>query len=144
VVATAIGADDLMLLEGLRSYFRTSSAWKVHPQARCFIARARAAGLKLAVVSNWDVSLRPLLTELHLDDFDALVISAEVGLEKPDVAMFTVACDRLRVDPSQALMIGDSRADDVEGALAAGCRALHFGRDIADFVAAARHLGLSP
>ncbi len=57
---------------------------------------------------------------------DALVVSEEAGVSKPDPAIFRVALDRLRVRADETVMIGDSWAADVEGARAAGIRAIWF------------------
>jgi HAD superfamily hydrolase (TIGR01549 family) len=62
-----------------------------------------------------------------LDRFvDALVVSEEAQVSKPDPAIFRIALDRLGVEPARAVMIGDSWAADVEGARAAGVRAIWF------------------
>ena len=62
-----------------------------------------------------------------LDPFvDALVVSEEAGVSKPDPAIFRIALDRLYVEPAQSVMVGDSWAADVEGARAAGIRAIWF------------------
>lgn len=57
---------------------------------------------------------------------DVLVVSEEAGVSKPDPAIFRVALDRLRVRADETVMIGDSWAADVEGARAAGIRAIWF------------------
>ncbi|MGI8421510.1 MAG: HAD family hydrolase [Gaiellaceae bacterium] len=82
------------------------------------LARLRARGLALAVVSNWDESLREKLPPLGID---VVVSSAEVGAPKPDPAIFRVALERLGVTASRALHIGDSASDEA-GARAAGMR----------------------
>jgi putative hydrolase of the HAD superfamily len=62
-----------------------------------------------------------------LDQFvDELVVSAEVGVSKPDPEIFRVAINRLAVSAQQAVMVGDSWAADIEGARAAGIRAIWF------------------
>ena len=62
-----------------------------------------------------------------LEEFvDALVVSEEVGVSKPDPAIFRVALDRLHVRAEEAVMVGDSWAADVEGALGAGIHAIWF------------------
>lgn len=70
----------------------------------------RVAGIKLAVVSNFDTRLRPLLKSLgilHL--FDAVVISAEIGVEKPNPIIFEAACQQLDVCPEATVHVGDDR-----------------------------------
>jgi putative hydrolase of the HAD superfamily len=77
-------------------------------------------GLRLAVVSNWDVALHEHLEELGLaDHFATVVTSAGAGAPKPAPRIFELALERLRVRPERALHIGDSPADE-EGARAAG------------------------
>jgi 5'-nucleotidase len=62
-----------------------------------------------------------------LDQFaDELVVSAEVGVSKPDPEIFRVAMNRLGVSAQQTVMVGDSWAADIEGARAAGIRAIWF------------------
>ena len=74
---------------------------------------------------------------------DALIVSEEAGVSKPDPAIFTIALDRLGAAAGDAVMIGDSWTADIEGALAAGVRAIWFNRfqrprpraDVASFAA---------
>lgn len=57
---------------------------------------------------------------------DALVISEEVGVAKPDPVIFQVALERLGARPERAVMVGDSWDADVAGAHAAGIPAIWF------------------
>jgi len=78
------------------------------------------AGLKLAVVSNWDIALHEHLRRLGLDL--PVFTSAEAGAPKPHPAVFELALSHLGVsDPARAVHIGDSDAD-AEGAAAVGMR----------------------
>jgi putative hydrolase of the HAD superfamily len=80
------------------------------------------AGLRLAVVSNWDVGLHDQLARLGLTAIiGEVVTSAEAGAPKPDPAVFRLALSRLDVTPSRAVHVGDASADE-EGARAAGVR----------------------
>jgi HAD superfamily hydrolase (TIGR01509 family) len=82
----------------------------------------RRRGLELAVVSNWDVGLAEHVQRIGAHDlFSAVVTSAEVGAAKPDAAAFLVALERLRVEPSRALHVGDEDEDEL-GAARAGMR----------------------
>ena len=81
-----------------------------------------AAGLRLAVVSNWDVGLHDHLAELGLDGLlDAVVTSAEAGAPKPAPQVFELALERLGAIAGHAVHVGDADAD-AEGARAAGLR----------------------
>jgi HAD superfamily hydrolase (TIGR01509 family) len=95
--------------------------FEVVPGAVESLRRLRALGLALAVVGNWDVSLHERLSEAGLSGYFATVVHAA---RKPDPAGLLVALERLRVQPSRALHIGDEDADE-EAARAAG---VHFAR----------------
>ncbi len=83
----------------------------------------RARGLRLVVVSNWDISLHDVLAELELDArLDAVVTSAEWGAVKPDPSIFHEGLRRAGAMAAQALHVGDSLREDVQGARAAGVR----------------------
>jgi putative hydrolase of the HAD superfamily len=73
----------------------------------------------VAVVSNWDYSLRGTLAGLGLE-FDAIVTCGETGVRKPDPRIFLEALGRLGVAPADALHIGDRDGTDGAGARAAG------------------------
>jgi HAD superfamily hydrolase (TIGR01549 family) len=59
---------------------------------------------------------------------DALVVSEEAGVSKPDPAIFAIALDRLGCEAADAVMVGDSWIADVQGARAAGIRAIWINR----------------
>ena len=109
--------------EDLYDEFGTAAAWEPYPDAEPLLRGLRERGVRLAVVSNWDTRLRPILEKRGLRPyFDAVVISAEVGWRKPHPAIFLDALERLGVPPADAVHCGDSVGDDVEGARAAGIR----------------------
>ncbi|WP_186446006.1 HAD family hydrolase [Paenibacillus cremeus] len=59
---------------------------------------------------------------------DSILISEEVGHEKPDIEMYNQALSRFSVRPEEALFIGDSWKNDVEGPIRAGLRAIWYNR----------------
>jgi putative hydrolase of the HAD superfamily len=84
------------------------------------LERLQQAGLVLACVSNWDVSLAGHLQRAGLAGFfTEIVSSAAAGSAKPDPEVFLVALERLGVAPERALHIGDGEGD-AQGAAAAG------------------------
>ncbi|MGA2470433.1 MAG: HAD-IA family hydrolase [Solirubrobacteraceae bacterium] len=94
------------------------------------LERWRAAGVRLAVVSNWDISLHDVLAGTGLQKaVDFVVTSAEAGHSKPDPAIFTAALARAGVSPEEVVHIGDSLEEDVAGARAAGIEAVLIARD---------------
>jgi putative hydrolase of the HAD superfamily len=89
------------------------------------LARLRAAGIRLGIVSNSDGRVEQALTIAGLRDyFDVVVDSALVGVEKPNPVIFQTALDALGVAPEEALYIGDLYEVDVLGARAAGIEAV--------------------
>jgi putative hydrolase of the HAD superfamily len=100
--------------------FVGSIAFRVADGALSALEDLRAAGLALACVANWDVSLHEHLDRLGLAwRFAAVLPSAGAGVEKPDPAIFHAALARLGVPAGRALHIGDEETDRA-GAAAAG------------------------
>ena len=94
----------------------------VLPGAAAALEQLRAAGLTLACVGNWDVSLTEHLAGVGLSHLFATVVSsAEAGTPKPDPRPFQLALEHVRVQPARALHLGDSDADR-DGARATGLR----------------------
>lgn len=92
------------------------------PEVLALLDDLAAAGHKLGIISNWDARLRPILEGMDLARrFSAIVISAEVGVEKPDRRIFEIAREMAEAPPGARIVhIGDSQVDDVGGALEAG------------------------
>jgi FMN phosphatase YigB (HAD superfamily) len=80
-----------------------------------------------ALLSNHFSDLRQRLADewAIADAFDVIVISAEVGLTKPDPAIFQLTLDRLGVAPAEAVFIDDFR-ENIAAAAALGWRTIHF------------------
>jgi len=108
-------------LEPIRDAFRDPAAWHVYDDVSPALASLRSAGVRLAVVSNWDSRLPGLLEALGLAPwFDAVVVSSAEGIEKPHPELFLRAVSRLRGTADQALHVGDVPELDAAGAAAAG------------------------
>lgn len=122
----------------LTSHFRDARSWAVYADVPPALDRLERAGLRLAVVSNWDSHLPALLSQLRLAPrFRAILVSAIEQTGKPGPQIFHRACARLEVQPGEALHVGDSRREDYEGAREAGLEALLLDRtgrheDVAD------------
>lgn len=109
--------------------FTEPDAWHVFDDVHPALHRLKQRGFSLAVVSNWDERLRPLLRALDLDTyFDAIIVSAEVGATKPSRIIFDAAAAALDLAPSSILHLGDSLEADVGGAEGAGMKALLLAR----------------
>ncbi len=123
-VANMLGADEplKLLLASLR--------FSAQPDARRALTLLRARALRAVVVSNWDCSLPSVLARVGLaGQLDGVVSSGAVGHPKPAREIFDAALAVAGVSPAQALHVGDSIANDVQGARAAGIAAVLLRRD---------------
>jgi epoxide hydrolase-like predicted phosphatase len=106
------------------------------------VRTARAAGLRTGLLSNsWRAEDYPagLLEEL----FDAAVISGEVGLRKPDPAIYTLAAERLELPP-EAIAFVDDLPGNLKPARALGMTTIAHRGDAAETLGALESaLGLS-
>jgi putative hydrolase of the HAD superfamily len=99
--------------------------FRLYPDVAETLDRLADAGLRLGMVSNWDVSLHVTLDRLGLGDrFETVVTSAEAGASKPEPGPFTAALGALDVLPHRALHVGDDAVCDVDGPRAAGLHAI--------------------
>jgi len=104
-------------------------AFTAYPDAAPALDALAGAGLRLAVVSNWDVSLAQVLDRLRLGErFECVTHSAELGVGKPDPRIFRLALARLELGPEQVVHVGDDPINDIAGATSAGVPALLLGR----------------
>ena len=116
--------------EALTGALLASLRFQPFADVRPALAAARAAGRRLVVVSNWDVSLNEALDQLGLTRMlDGVVTSAAFGARKPSPAIFEYALGLAGVGASEAIHIGDSLAEDIAGARAAGIEAVLIKRD---------------
>jgi HAD superfamily hydrolase (TIGR01509 family) len=125
-----LGVTDAAMLERMaewrRTYNRPIGVWNTaEPQAHDALALVRREGLRAAVISNSNGSVRSILSSLDLTDgLDFVVDSGEVGVEKPDPRIFELALARSGVAAAEAAYVGDFYSIDVRGARAAGIRAI--------------------
>ena len=118
-----------LALEELRQISEASvAAWHAHtpldPEAKSVLGELQGR-YKLALISNFDhpPHVHRLLDELALRPFfDAVVVSGDVGVKKPDPAIFVPALEQTGLTTDEVLFVGDSPEDDVAGARAAGLR----------------------
>ena len=102
---------------------------RVFPEVPPLLGRLRAAGYRLAIVSNWQCGLGHFCVELGLGHaFEHVLASAEVGSQKPSPEIFQEAFRRMGVAPERVLHVGDTPLDDLEGARNAGCRGVLIAR----------------
>jgi HAD superfamily hydrolase (TIGR01662 family) len=98
------------------------------PGVKSMLAELRERGLQVAILTNgWS----PL--QLHKAarvDFDGpVIVSSDVGVQKPERSAFEKLAQLLQADPDEIAFVGDTPATDVVGALRAGMRAIWFDAD---------------
>jgi putative hydrolase of the HAD superfamily len=101
------------------------------PHRRKYALTRLAERFRLGVVSNGSgATQRAKLRALALEPlFDPIVISEEVGVRKPDARIFGLAVAGWKVPLENVLFVGDDPVSDIEGAKAAGLRALRVGHE---------------
>jgi HAD superfamily hydrolase (TIGR01549 family) len=102
--------------------------FELYDDAVPVLAELRAVGLRIGLVSNSARDVREFARH-HGLDVDAGISSFHHGRTKPHASIFRAVLDLLAVEPAEAVMVGDTIADDIEGALALGLRAILLDRD---------------
>jgi putative hydrolase of the HAD superfamily len=123
VLRDALGVDSD--LDAIAAALLGALRFSAFDDAPAALARTRGAGMRVIVVSNWDISLAGVLERVGLAPLiDGVVTSAAVGARKPDPAIFMRALALAGARPAECVHVGDSLAEDVAGARAAGIEAL--------------------
>ncbi|EPS64084.1 hypothetical protein M569_10699, partial [Genlisea aurea] len=134
VVSEATGCHNGDYFEEVYEYYAHGNAWDLPEGAYDTLLCLKDHGVKLAVVSNFDSRLRKLLKDLNvLHLFDAVIISSEIGFEKPDERIFRAALDGICVDAEKTVHVGDDVRADKEGANAVGIHCWLWGSDVKSF-----------
>jgi putative hydrolase of the HAD superfamily len=109
-----------------RGYNLPVGVWDAaDPTAGAALALARDRGVRTAVISNSNGSVRALLERVGLLRWLEFVLdSSVIGVEKPDPRIFRLALERLGLAPDEAVYVGDIYSVDVLGARAAGMQAV--------------------
>jgi len=92
------------------------------------VLRVLAPKYKLGIITNGSsASQNGKIDFVGLrDKFQAVTVSDDVGVGKPDRRIFEISCAELDVKPEEAVYIGDSYEKDVQGAVNAGLRAVWY------------------
>jgi HAD superfamily hydrolase (TIGR01549 family) len=108
--------------------WEVSANFELYEDVLPVLEELRGYDLKLGLVSNGIRDLHEFVAH-HRLDVDAIVDSRTHGRVKPHPTIFQAALDRLEVGAADAVMVGDSFEEDVEGARALGMRAILVDRD---------------
>lgn len=95
--------------------------WRSFPFTRPVLENLKERSYGVGLISNWDYTARDVLERNGLLPLlDEIVISSEVGIEKPERAIFQLALERAGITPEESLYVGDNYYDDVIGSERAG------------------------
>ena len=122
------GPSTRAVAEAITDGWLQSENFVLYEDAIPVLRTLRAQELKIGLVSNTSRDLDAFIRHFDLD-VDAWISSGSHGKVKPSPSIFRAALDLLDVEPTAAAMIGDSPADDVEGARALGMRAFLLDRE---------------
>jgi putative hydrolase of the HAD superfamily len=101
--------------------FEDARSWVLYPETERVLAQLRDQGFELGIVSNFDSRLFTILRGLGIESyFNSVTISSLAQAAKPAARIFELAVEKHAMDPEEAVHIGDSLRDDVEGAQKAG------------------------
>lgn len=128
----AVGVADEQVAKLVTDFHHelTVASYRLLEDVESFLALACARGLRTAITTNGaSDAQREKISATGLEKLvDAVVVSAEVGVGKPDEAIFVAALDALGSEPSGTCHVGDSLAGDIAGALRAGLTAIWMNR----------------
>jgi putative hydrolase of the HAD superfamily len=122
------GAEVRAVAEAITEGWLHSENFELYEDAMPVLAELRRYGLKIGLVSNTSRDLDAFIRHFELD-VDAWIASGTHGKVKPSPTIFRAVLELLQVKPGAAVMVGDSPADDVDGAQAIGMRAFLIDRE---------------
>jgi putative hydrolase of the HAD superfamily len=97
----------------------------LYPETVPTLSALRERGLLLGLVSNCSAQAGAVLERIGLArQFDAIVLSCEVGVAKPDPAIFEHACQQLQVTPQESMFVADGAFTELDVAKMIGMRAV--------------------
>jgi putative hydrolase of the HAD superfamily len=120
-IGRLLGVDDHGLLR------RALGGLRPRPEVVDLVGRARQAGIRVAVLSNsWGEGEYDPYQDWDLDAmFDAVVISGDVGVRKPDLEIYLITADQLGVRPDECVFADDTAAN-LPPAQEIGMAGVHF------------------
>lgn len=117
--------DEARLAELEADLSAETASTRLRPSIDTIWRSLRRLGLKIGVCSNLAAPYASALLDCLPDGPEAVVLSFEVGLMKPQPAIYQLVCERLGLEPHQVLFVGDTVEADVDGPRSAGLFAIH-------------------
>jgi putative hydrolase of the HAD superfamily len=108
--------------------FSLPGVWRLEPGAFDLLQDLRRAGFRLGIISNFDLRLYEILRHLGVSTlFEHIIVSSQVGADKPSARIFEEALRRFQIEAEQVLHVGDDEIADGQGAAAMGIETLILG-----------------
>ena len=108
--------------------FTLPGIWRLEPGALELLQDLRSGGFRLGIISNFDLRLYEILKHGGvLDLFEQIIVSSQVGADKPSPRIYGEALRRFAVEPAELLHVGDDEIADGEGARALGIQTFILG-----------------
>jgi len=139
--------DDNLVEEAIRIVVsaRAENA-VVFPDSKPILEKLSKRRINLGIISNvssHDVAVEILRKVELLEYFDAVITSAFVGIRKPDPGIFLYALMQFKLQPREAVIVGDSERHDVWGGIITGMKTVLVSKKpVADSIADHRFLSL--
>jgi putative hydrolase of the HAD superfamily len=131
----ATGETAEKVFEDAYNAFALAENWRAPEGAEALLKSLSARGYNLALLSNADGRCRRILQDMGLAKYlKHILLSCEVGYEKPDIRLFKRVEVILGAKPEEILHVGDSQRNDGDGPRAADWNAVIIGRDIPKLV----------
>ncbi len=105
----------------IRERLKNGTSFRVYPHTVETVKKLKKQGYKTGIISNAPKQLFSILKRCKIDNlFNPIVVSEDVGFEKPSPKIFKEALKRAKVHPNEAVYVGDNLIADIHGALKAG------------------------
>ena len=99
---------------------------QIRPEIIDLLSFLKSKKIKLGLVSNCsEEEVRQWSASGISTYFDDTIFSYEIGYAKPDVMIYKLACERLNIEPSEIIFVGDGGSDELMGAYRAGITPFH-------------------
>lgn len=129
-LATAAATVDPFedFFDAVYSEFALPGIWRLEPGVFELLQDLRNAGFRLGIISNFDLRLFEILKHLGiLDLFEHVIVSSQVGADKPSPRIFEKALRCFKVEPAELLHVGDDEIADGHGARRLGIQSCILG-----------------
>jgi putative hydrolase of the HAD superfamily len=109
--------------DAVYSEFALPGVWRLEPGVFELLQELRRAGFRLGIISNFDLRLYEILKHVGVSGlFEHVVVSSQVGADKPSPRIFEETLQRFKVEPTELLHVGDDETADGDGARVLGIK----------------------